>query len=300
MNSSSTAWKATTKLLKSKFRPSLENWEKDGFASFRNFHFDEQKILKHSTKQLPVVDYATTSRESFINSYEKASKPCIIKNIPQIDQWKATDNWQFHLLKERYKKCYFTCGFDQDNKDLFVRLDNFLDYMENNQDDSPLYLFDTYYELDKETEELLTDYTVPTYFPEDLLNLLPPEVRPSYRWFLIGPERSGTGIHYDPLSTSAWNTLLQGRKRWILFPLLQASATTLRCSTTPMEPINYFVDHLPSLLQAHPEWDYYEAIQQPGETVFVPSGWYHAVLNLDHTIAVTQVYMYLMISPNVS
>lgn len=60
---------------------------------------------------------------------------------------------------------------------------------------------------------LLKDYTVPCLFQEDFFEVLDGEQRPPFRWLIVGPERSGASWHVDPALTSAWNTLLCGRKR---------------------------------------------------------------------------------------
>ena len=60
------------------------------------------------------------------------------------------------------------------------------------------------------------------------------------------------------------------------------------------EAIQYFDFILPRLKEAEgPNGSgkvkhFYEGIQYPGETMFVPSNWWHAVLNLDNTIAITE------------
>ena len=189
---------------------------------------------------------------------------------------------------QRFADCKFRCGESDSGKPLKVSLNVFAEYMASQEDDSPLYVFDDTF--GDESRALLDEYTVPPYFTEDLFSYLG-DNRPPFRWLLIGPKRSGTSIHQDPLSTSAWNASLSGYKLWAFFPpSLPYPIVKGRGLTLPGEddePIFYFRDMLPRIQRKYGVGPFM-AVQRPGDVMFAPHHWWHAVLNLSDSIAVTQ------------
>lgn len=56
-------------------------------------------------------------------------------------------------------------------------------------------------------------------------------------------------------------------------------------------PAYWFKDVWPTLKGRESELGMLDFIQQPGETIFVPHGWHHIVLNLDWTVAITHNFI---------
>ena len=92
-------------------------------------------------------------------------------------------------------------------------------------------------------------------------------------------------MHKDPLGTSAWNAVVTGTKRWILFePHVSrqlVKSKSLKLPHEDDEAIDYVKNILPRIKDKIKNENLgvkvYEILQEPGELIFVPTNWWHAV-----------------------
>jgi hypothetical protein len=181
-----------------------------------------------------------------------------------------------------------------------MRSYDFLAYCAGCNGEKPLYIFDK--KVLVAHPELLEDYTVPDYFSEDLFELMDEDERPDYRWLLLGPNGSGSPFHTDPHNSSAWNAVIEGCKRVSFYPphVIPPGVDEELIHTeyyASEDCMDWYRNIYPKL---RPEERPAEVLVQRGEVLFIPSGWWHQVMNIGHTIAVTQNFCSTVTFPRVA
>lgn len=136
--------------------------------------------------------------------------------------WPVYKEWSTEHLLEKYGNIKFRAeAVDWPLKD-------YCDYMGDNQDESPLYLFDHSF---VEKMGLSTgyreggEYWIPTCFQEDLFDVLDNQ-RPDRQWLIIGPERGGSSFHKDPNATRLVNSMNEVLDERLITPEVPG----MRCS----------------------------------------------------------------------
>ncbi|OWZ22020.1 Histone arginine demethylase [Phytophthora megakarya] len=237
-----------------------------------------ENIERRSAKDMTVAD--------FKKDFEGPNVPVIITEA--IDNWAAIDKWTDEYLGEVCKdKTFYAGGFQ-------FSMDKYFNYCRTLLDDQPLFVFDK--EFAAKVPQLAKDYTVPEYFQEDYFALLGEERRPDYRWLIIGPKKSGSSFHIDPNATNAWNGVIRGSKKWIMFPPGQVPPGIHPSEdgsevSSPVSLMEWFVTFYKEVQKLPDHLKPLEGICREGETMFVPHGWWHTVLNLDECVAMTQNFV---------
>ena len=138
-------------------------------------------------------------------------------------------------------------------------------------------------------------YSTPPIFVDDWLNGPNGPAGNAYKFCYLGPAGSTTSFHTDVLQSYSWSSNICGTKRWYLIPpqysyLLYDTfgihvAEHLHVDLDDTLYSNDYGRHFfPGLVEARKHATC--VIQKEGETIFVPSGWYHTVENLEGTLSI--------------
>uniref|UniRef100_A0A1B6KL98 2-oxoglutarate and iron-dependent oxygenase JMJD4 n=1 Tax=Graphocephala atropunctata TaxID=36148 RepID=A0A1B6KL98_9HEMI len=256
---------------------------------------DQYKIPYFNHHLIENLSYNTFFSE---NAFKNV--PCVIHSVTDLwecQQWIAHNKPNFDYLIEHFGDVSVPvadCGdrYYNAQKKEEQTLKQYLNYWKkylcsNYSSEMPcLYLKDWHFTRDFPEKNI---YRVPSVFASDWLNeyfTSREDVQDDYRFIYMGPKGSWTPFHADVFSSFSWSVNLCGQKRWLLYPPGQEKNLTDKHNN-----LAYDVED-PSLNDKDKFENYdkvgtrLEIIQNPGEAIFVPSGWHHQVWNLDDTISI--------------
>lgn len=267
------------------------------------------------------VSLSQLSENDFLTKYEETNTPVVLAGA--CKSWKAFQKWNsVDYLANSTSGQNFRATSGAAPLHAEFTLAAYHDYCKSPLlEEAPLYLFDRT-ALVNDNSRLKDDYypdlqrTCPFWDPSqgthDLFQYLGRSKRPDHTWLIMGPRRSGSSWHVDPNSTHAWNAAICGRKRWIFYPpgctppgvYPSADGEEVAMPISIGEwLLNYYQqEHVSNLHSTSlPDRRPLECTVEPGDVIFVPHGWWHAVVNIDEkvNIAITHNYVSLSNLPTV-
>jgi hypothetical protein len=163
-------------------------------AGFVSEYLQWQWYLSHVLLYPFSADYGRVDRrtqdsltvEDYYYEYEAQNKPVLITGL--TNQWKAMQVWSnSDTLLAKYGQVVFKISH-KGNQKIRMNLADYMLYAKSQHDSVPFYVFDS--NFGEKAPGMLEEYEVPKYFKQDYFAVFG-EKRPEYRWFVMGPARSG-------------------------------------------------------------------------------------------------------------
>ncbi|KAL7532012.1 hypothetical protein ACHAXR_004371 [Thalassiosira sp. AJA248-18] len=278
-------------------------WE-DGPSSWEEFGHDNEP----SICGLPVL----TVEEWEAGKYWDGNKPVLVKNV--TDGWAALHNWKKQEMLRRYPDAEATMGdgrrvgeFGPDEAGKLLSPTTVKEFITKHMYNPLKYFFDRKIAIPKGMLEDCHPFPMPTraYLKDPTTGAIhalskKKKVNPKPEFEIwqdhlaisIGSDLQGLSFHFHG---EAWNVVIFGAKRWILYDNARWYKNTTRQRYMALEGPEAAVlsssewirqlYHDPERtreLRAHG----HDCIQHAGEMMFVPRQWMHSVVNIGDTISV--------------
>lgn len=166
-----------------------------------------------------------------------------------------------------------------------MKLSAYLDYWNNIQNkrcSEQEYLYLTDWEITRQPSTLIEDFSIPTYFQDDMFDGLPKELKFGRTWIFIGHPFVSVPLHQDTFSTSAWLTMIKGTKVIRLVPPQYADLLSKTSSLFDEQYVATLIEKNIPL---------FEVKIERGDTLYIPGRWFHEVQNIDNNIMLTKNFL---------
>ena len=243
---------------------------------------NQQKLWELAPHYTEVDRREQVSRDEWLERYVSQGRPLLLTGLAR--DWPALTRWTPQALRDRFGDVEVEIQSErnadpkfEENKLALRRRVPFAEFVDRVVTGGPTndYYLTANNELLRTPEfaSLLDDIgSMPDYCRRSALA--------GSSWFWFGPRSTNTPLHHD--TQMLMHTQIHGRKRWRFISPLE----TPRLYNTHgvFSPID--VDQ-PDLVRypAFREVKMLEVVAEPGDTVFLPLGWWHQVASLDVSIS---------------
>lgn len=212
------------------------------------------------------------TRETFAREYLEPRTPVVLVDL--MAHWPAKAKWTVEFFKENYGHLMVPVFSDNVSKpgkkymapDKVVPFREFLEAIEQGPTNLRMFLFNIF----KHVPELCNDFYMPTIMDGFIRD---------FPFMFFGGEGSKVALHYDIDLSHVFLNQFYGRKRVVLFPPEQSKFIYQH----PFTVASYVDINRPDYGQ-YPALRHvqgYEVILQPGESLFMPSEYWHYIEYLD-------------------
>jgi hypothetical protein len=229
-------------------------------------------------KLLPIERRSGLGRDEFIANYLKPKRSVVFTDLAK--DWPAIRKWTFEFLKQHYGHLdvpivgpdFYKPGPNYMKSHLTMKFGEYLDLIRKGPTEYRVFLWNIF----DHARELVHDVRTPSICDGWL---------DKYPFMFFGGAGAVTSLHYDIDCSNVFHTHFRTRKHVVLFDQRQNSNLYRHPFTvhSPVNPLKPDYQRFPASERAVG----CETMLTHGETLFIPSLWWHHIVYLDGGFAIS-------------